>query len=413
MPQALVSAIEAIFTVMGAPCVRLRACAIALDKWCKLKVSFCVVLLGLQFNTRDMTVGITDEYRAEVLYLLEHTWHPGRDAFTVGEMEKLVGKLGRIGQAYRPIFHLMPHMYGSVAYALRQNDFYLASHSRRFREMLKQLKMEATTEEDEREINFARRNVAKMTHGAREKYRMPDSLKDEIRIMTALIKDPTIRLETPIAHIVPRDGNYDAAADACKRAGGGWSTDLRFWWHLEWPEDIQRRARLPNNKGNQLVSINVLEMICVVINFAAAIHVCWLDGIDLDAFPVLSNDCDNTAAVSWCNVNCKTSMLGRELGKVFVGLLMSTKLGIQAEWISTKMNEIADEISRIHGKDGEYDYSQLISNYPVLSDCRQFQSSDILLTTIYDVLRNNALPCPLTTAKLEPSALGSITSSAL
>ena len=410
MPQALASAIEAIFTVMGAPCIRLRACAIALDKWSKLKVSYCVVLLGLEFNTRAMTVGITDEYRAEVLHLLKNTWHPGRRSFTVSEMEKLVGKLGRIGQAYRPIFHLMPHMYGSVAYALRKNQFFLAAHSRRFREMLKQVKMEATTEDDLREINYAQKNLAKMTHGEEIEYRMPPSLIEEIRIITALLEDRTILLASPIAHIVPRDGNYYAAADACKSAGGGWSADLSFWWHLEWPEDIQRRARLPNNKGSDMVSINVLEMICVVINFAAAIHVCWLDGIDLDAFPVLANDCDNTAAVSWCNVNCKTSMLGRELGKVFVGLLMGTKLGIQAEWISTKMNVIADDISRIHGKDGVYDYSQLISNYPVLSDCRQFQPSDILLETIYELLRKNASPCPLTVAKLTPSALGSIIS---
>lgn len=413
MPQALVSAIEAIFTVMGAPCVRLRACAIALDKWQKLYVSYCVVLLGLLFNTRTMTVGVTDEYRAEVLHLLTTRWHKGRDGFTVSEMEQLIGKLGRIGQAYRPIYHLMPHMYGSVAYALRENKFFLTANSRRFREMLRTLKMDSTTSEDLREINFARSRVAKMTHGADEVYRMPPSLKEEIRIITALLMDHSIKLEMAIAHIIPRDGSFYAAADACKRAGGGWSTDLRFWWHYEWPEDIQRRARLPNNKNGQLISINVLEMACVILNFAAAIVACFVDGISLDAFPMLANDCDNTSACSWVNVNCKTSMAGRALGRIFVGMLMSTKLGIQANWISTHMNKIADEISRVHGKDGEYDYSQLLTDYPVLSDCRVFQPSDTLLGMILGVLRGNDLPCPLTLAKLEPSALGSIISSDL
>ena len=40
--------------------------------------------------------------------MLTKTWHDEREAFTVPEMEKLVGKLGRIGQAFRPVYHLMP-----------------------------------------------------------------------------------------------------------------------------------------------------------------------------------------------------------------------------------------------------------------------------------------------------------------
>ena len=61
-----------------------------------------------------MTVGVTDVYRQEVTDLLVNTWHDGRQAFYVSELEKLVGKLGRLEQAYRPIYHLMPHLYASV-----------------------------------------------------------------------------------------------------------------------------------------------------------------------------------------------------------------------------------------------------------------------------------------------------------
>ena len=85
-----------------------------------------------------MTVGVTSEFRQEVLDLLEKTWHDGREAFDVKELEQLVGKLGRLGQAYRPIYHLMPHLYASIAYALRMNAYYLSSTSRHFRKMLKQ-----------------------------------------------------------------------------------------------------------------------------------------------------------------------------------------------------------------------------------------------------------------------------------
>ena len=80
-----------------------------------------------------------------------------------------------------------------------------------------------------------------------------------------------------------------------------------------------------------MISINVLEMVCVIVNMAAAIFVCDHDGIDLSSYPVLLNWCDNTTACTWINRNCKHSMIGQQLGRLFVGLLMGTKIGIQAE----------------------------------------------------------------------------------
>ena len=80
---------------------------------------WCFFLLGLVFDTRAMTVGITTEYRQEVIDLMESDWNRERDIFfTVPQIEKLIGKLGRIGQAFRPIYHIMPHLYLSVACAL-------------------------------------------------------------------------------------------------------------------------------------------------------------------------------------------------------------------------------------------------------------------------------------------------------
>ena len=119
MPKTLAAA--AIFASMGQPMLHLRQCAVAMDKWCLLVVSHSLILLGLVFNTRKMTVGVRKEYRREALHLMDTTWHPDREAFTAKEMELLVGKLGHIGQVYRPIYHLMLHMYACVAYALRHN----------------------------------------------------------------------------------------------------------------------------------------------------------------------------------------------------------------------------------------------------------------------------------------------------
>ena len=69
---------------------------------------------------------------------------------------------------------------------------------------------------------------------------MNATLKEEIKFLTAALSNPSIRWETPIGHIIERVPSSEAAADACLYGGGGFSTDLRFWWHLEWPEEIQR-----------------------------------------------------------------------------------------------------------------------------------------------------------------------------
>ena len=86
--------------------------------------------------------------------------------------------------------------------------------------------------------------------------------------------DTDISLYTLIAIIVPRDYEYVMWADSCKQSGGGWSTDMKFWWYLEYPTKIVTRATLANNKGGKYISINVLEMVCMIVNHAAAIYAC-------------------------------------------------------------------------------------------------------------------------------------------
>ena len=207
-----------------------------------------------------------------------------------------------------------------------------------------------------------------------------------------------------------RDPNYLSAADSCKTAGGGWSKCLRFWWHLAYEEEVVRRARLPNNKHGKLISINVLEFVCVIINFAAAIYAIHVDGGSTDMYPVLCNWCDNTAACSWVNYKCKQSLIGRRLALLFVGLLLSTNLGIQAEWISTLDNFIADDISRFKNEkshESTFDYSSLLSSYPnQLQGCRQFIPSNRLLSLISDVLLKGVSPDPLTIKEWTPEMLG-------
>ena len=73
MPMTLAAAAEGIFTVMGFPRLRLRQSAVAMEKWKLLLISHTLVLLGFLFNTRKMTIGVTDEFFRDVLHLLDTT----------------------------------------------------------------------------------------------------------------------------------------------------------------------------------------------------------------------------------------------------------------------------------------------------------------------------------------------------
>jgi hypothetical protein len=74
-------------------------------------------------------------------------------------------------------------------------------------------------------------------------------LKAEIEYIRCILADASISLHTPIVAIVPRDYKYTMWADSCKQSGGGWSTDLAFWWYLEYPAKVVEWATLANNKG--------------------------------------------------------------------------------------------------------------------------------------------------------------------
>ena len=298
-------------------------------------------------------------------------------------------------------------MYGSVDYALRENALWLLAYSRHYRKVIKAAKKNPGMKEDMREINFAIGKKAQLEHSAAHRHRMTESMKLEIAMCTAILLDDTIELSTLLGHIADCYHKFKAGVDSCTKAGKGWSIDLFFWWHLECCAEIQRRARLPNNKCGTYISINVLEMVCVVINFAAVIYFCEVDGIDLSNYPLIHNWCDSTTACAWANSKCKNSMIGRALGRLFLGLLMSTKLGIQAKWLETELNKLADDISRLEDDDHNYDYSRLILDHPCLANCRQFQPSNILLSMILDILLNSASPDPLIIKKLAPLALGS------
>ena len=417
MFRTLAAAAQAIFTVLGFPAVAIRQCAVALDKWKELFVSYRLILLGLEFNTREMTVSIPHAYRLEVCELLNTHWHGGRRSFTINEIEILVGKLGRIGQAFRPMYHLMGSLYKSVAFCLNKAEAYKLTVSKDFRALLRRSRMKllsSTTSREAREIRFAAQQASRQTHHSKQKFHICKSLREELDFLAALMNDFSIPLSTFIGHIVPRDPDFVAAGDACPWGGGGWSTDLKFWWHMDFATtfsaEIVERASKKHQKSPDYISINVLETVVVIINYAATLCACHVDGVDLSTCPVLLNYCDNTSACTWINRKCRNSLLGRRLGRIFAGLLWGRAVGVQCEWLSTHDNEIADKISRVKRESGTFDYSLLLAEFPQLQTCRIFRPSETLLSMISSVLEGGDLPDPQMIRRLTPQTLGSFSS---
>jgi hypothetical protein len=71
------------------------------------------IVLGLVVDTTKMTVGITPEYLQQVRDLLSN-WDSKKRFFKVGDMQKLVGKLARLGKGTSWIVKLMSHLYMSL-----------------------------------------------------------------------------------------------------------------------------------------------------------------------------------------------------------------------------------------------------------------------------------------------------------
>ena len=189
------------------------------------------------------------------------------------------------------------------------------------------------------------------------------TLREEIAILTSwLAPNSWVQWETPLAHVIKRTPFTIAAGDASLHGGGGFCLTLRFWWHLSWPKRVKRRTKLfiEDNSSGKLVSINVLEYLVVIVNFCAALTIYRTEAPTADPHPVLLSLVDNTSAIRWTNA-CKDSLAGRALGCFFCALLVNCEMGINAQWISTIENDIADGISRVKtNKEAFYDYSHLL-----------------------------------------------------
>jgi hypothetical protein len=421
--RLLAAVIEAIFTVCGFPDIAVRQCPLSLEKWHELIIGPRQIVLGLVIDTNTMTVGISEDYINKVRDLLNN-WDPSKRFFKVNDMQKLVGKLARLGEGAPWIFKLMSHLYTSLAFALKSNTELLEKSSSGFRDLVKQITTKTFSgkiSDHQRHINFAMKKAAKMVNKNHATYLVNRTMRDELNFISDALKlDSGIKFATPIAHLIPRTPTASIIGDSSLLACGGYSITLKFWWHFSFPSNVVERTllHLRNNSDEKFISINCLEYFTIIVNYCAALVTFTSKTINDDPHPVVLCVTDNTSALNWTLHTSKKSRIGRALARFFCGLLIGSNVGINAKWISTVENEIADKISRLKkltptestssSSHDTYDYANLQQEHKELKACNSFQPSHKLVSLLSEILLTGNCPDLRQILKLKPRDLGKL-----
>ncbi len=171
----------------------------------------------------------------------------------------------------------MSHIYTSLAFALKQNKELLLTCSPKFCEIVGNIEGKQFSDnqsEFAKELNFALKTAAEMVNHYKQIYVINETMQAEIDfIRQALREESEISFEVLIAFIIPRTPSAYLFGDSSLQACGGYSTALRVWWYIPFPDKIIHRTllHLRNNEDKTFISINCLEYITIIINYCATI----------------------------------------------------------------------------------------------------------------------------------------------
>ncbi len=153
-----------------------------------------------------------------------------------------MGKLARLTKGANWVFHLLSHLYLSIAYALSKNKRLLTESSAEFQDIVLAIQTNAFVKPCKdlaQHTSFAMKCVAKLTHHASYQYNITKTMHYKIKFFRNKLKpDSGIKWETPIAHLIPRTLFATTIRDSSLEGAGGFSTTLGFWWHIHFPDEV-------------------------------------------------------------------------------------------------------------------------------------------------------------------------------
>jgi hypothetical protein len=125
----------------------------------------------------------------------------------VSEAQELTGKLASLAEGANWIFHLLSHLYLSIAYALSKNKRLLTESSKEFCNIVLAICTGAFVTPCKGLVwhtSFAMKCAAKLMHYASHQYNINKTMHYEIEFFGDKLKpDLGIEWEMPIAHLIP------------------------------------------------------------------------------------------------------------------------------------------------------------------------------------------------------------------
>ena len=351
--HSMAASIEALYSVLGFPETAKRHDPLSLDKYFESVCSYIRTQLGIVINTRDMSIGLSEKKRLSILDELSH-WHNRRRSFTLLQGVVLCGSLEFWANTSPWVRFLYHQLRLSINNCLR-NCVEITKHKTEIKNLITDLANSQDLDTHELKSKFIQKKIAKDTYKCQSKAYINKSLKKELGMMKSILSNPSsYKLTTPIAHIIKREADFISFGDACLQAGGGYVDNL-FWWHTEWPSEI-RALTIKNltvirkcQKTHEIVSINLLEFVVEIINYAAITVLFQKDSsLCSHQYPLLLNWTDNMTSKSWIKKAVTKTQKGKCLQHILCSLMINNPVGLRAEHIEGKSNILADSISRIY-----------------------------------------------------------------
>jgi len=331
------------------------------------------------------------------------TWGPHRCSFKAKEAKELTGKLNHIAFSTPWLKFLLGNIYSSLATALCLNNSHLIYTSRRFCEALRTICSAATSATGNAKRAFVTGATTRSIHGCPILHHIGSDLRRDLQLIERALSSPHSPISCPVAYLIPRVPFGVARSDSSLSARGGYCPQAQFWWYLEWPIDVRTRTiqyiTMKNNP--KLISINSLEYAAQLITMMGChLHHLKTRATHHDPHPLYLLECDNTAGESWLSKGCTSSPTGRDLARLQAALLVDQGAGYHFSRVDTKINVIADSISRIPCKSSlTRKFPLLLAQAPSLLGCWCFLPNADLTSSIVEVLLRTGCMDPLTARK--------------
>ena len=180
-----------------------------------------------------------------------------------------------------------------------------------------------------------------------------------------------------IAHFIPRTTDFQVWGDASLDATGGYSVDFGFYWHCLWPASIttksvryfQRKAKF----DGEIILINLLEYMVIIINYVICSHLYKTNKLGKKCpYQTVQNWSDNRSAIAWTRQAAISSAGGKALSRIFCSLCINNNLQCTSNYVNTKQNVIADDISRIQSTFSLSSFQTLFQDHVEPRSCKQF-----------------------------------------